>query len=164
VSKKKETSLSPESQGRHLSTQKAGGGGGQGNTSLSTESQGWGEHFSAQGKITSPRTGEVPRHREVGRSLSAQREDHSQHGEWGSGGEPQHREQSDTQATERKCSISYDSLQGDYIQGLMHSKCSTVVSGQQITAWVLAWKGILETWKRRGARRREKMMPLRQAF
>ena len=26
-----------------------------------------------------------------------------------------------------------------------------VVSGQQITAWVLAWKGILETWKRRGA-------------
>jgi hypothetical protein len=28
-----------------------------------------------------------------------------------------------------------------------------VVSGQQITAWVLTWKGILETWKRRGARR-----------
>jgi hypothetical protein len=27
-----------------------------------------------------------------------------------------------------------------------------VVSGQQITAWVLAWKGILETWKRRRAR------------
>jgi hypothetical protein len=27
-----------------------------------------------------------------------------------------------------------------------------IVSGQQITAWVLAWKGILETWKRRGAR------------
>jgi hypothetical protein len=33
-----------------------------------------------------------------------------------------------------------------------------VVSGQQITAWVLAWKGILETWKRRGTRRREKEM------
>jgi hypothetical protein len=27
-----------------------------------------------------------------------------------------------------------------------------VVSGQQTTTWVLAWKGILETWKRRGAR------------
>jgi hypothetical protein len=39
-----------------------------------------------------------------------------------------------------------------------------VVSGQQITAWVLAWKGILETWERRGARRREKEMQLRQAF
>jgi hypothetical protein len=39
-----------------------------------------------------------------------------------------------------------------------------VVSGQQITAWVLAWKGILETWKRRGARRREKEMQLRQVF
>jgi hypothetical protein len=33
-----------------------------------------------------------------------------------------------------------------------------VVSGQQITAWVLAWKGILENWKRRGARRWEKEM------
>ena len=31
----------------------------------------------------------------------------------------------------------------------------TVVSGQQMTTWVLAWKGILETWKRRGARLRE---------
>jgi hypothetical protein len=34
----------------------------------------------------------------------------------------------------------------------------SVVSGQQITTWVLAWKGILETWKRRGARWREKEM------
>jgi hypothetical protein len=33
-----------------------------------------------------------------------------------------------------------------------------VVSGQQTTTWVLAWKGILETWKRRGARWREKGM------
>jgi hypothetical protein len=33
-----------------------------------------------------------------------------------------------------------------------------VVSGQQTTTWVLAWKGILETWKRRGARWREKRM------
>jgi hypothetical protein len=33
-----------------------------------------------------------------------------------------------------------------------------VVSGQQTTTWVLAWKGILETWKRRGARWREKEM------
>ena len=40
----------------------------------------------------------------------------------------------------------------------------TVVSGQQITTWVLAWKGILETWKRRGARWRDKEMQLRQAF
>jgi hypothetical protein len=39
-----------------------------------------------------------------------------------------------------------------------------VVSGQQITKWFLAWKGILETWKRRGARRRDKEMQLRQAF
>jgi hypothetical protein len=31
----------------------------------------------------------------------------------------------------------------------------SVVSGQQITAWVLAWKDILETWKRRGAGLRE---------
>jgi hypothetical protein len=31
----------------------------------------------------------------------------------------------------------------------MH-RCLSVVSGQQITTWVLAWKGILETWKRRG--------------
>jgi hypothetical protein len=34
----------------------------------------------------------------------------------------------------------------------------SVVSGQQITTWVLAWKGILETWKRRGARWRDKEM------
>jgi hypothetical protein len=33
-----------------------------------------------------------------------------------------------------------------------------VVSGQQTTTWVLAWKCILETWKRRGARGREKEM------
>ena len=33
-----------------------------------------------------------------------------------------------------------------------------VVSGQQTTTWVLAWKGILETWKRRGARWRDKEM------
>jgi hypothetical protein len=33
-----------------------------------------------------------------------------------------------------------------------------VVSGQQTTTWVLAWKGILETWKRRGARWQEKRM------
>jgi hypothetical protein len=39
-----------------------------------------------------------------------------------------------------------------------------VVSRQQITTWVLAWKGILETWKRRGARWRDKEMQLRQAF
>jgi hypothetical protein len=32
----------------------------------------------------------------------------------------------------------------------------TVVSGQQTTTWVLDWKGILETWKRRRARWREK--------
>jgi hypothetical protein len=32
------------------------------------------------------------------------------------------------------------------------------VSGQQTTTWVLAWKGILETWKRRGARWQEKEM------
>jgi hypothetical protein len=38
------------------------------------------------------------------------------------------------------------------------------VSGQRITTWVLAWKGILETWKRRGARRRDKEMQLRQSF
>jgi hypothetical protein len=59
-----------------------------------------------------------------------------------------------------------------YTQRMLHSikghllkpvHSSFVVSGQQITAWVLAWKGILETWKRR-ARRREKMMQLRQAF
>jgi hypothetical protein len=37
-----------------------------------------------------------------------------------------------------------------------------VVSGQQTTTWVLAWKGILETWKRRGARWREKRMEPRQ--
>jgi hypothetical protein len=30
-----------------------------------------------------------------------------------------------------------------------------VVPGQQITAWVLAWNGILETWKRRGTGLRE---------
>ena len=41
---------------------------------------------------------------------------------------------------------------------------SIVVSDQQITTWVLAWKGILETWKRRGARWRDKEMQLRQAF
>jgi hypothetical protein len=29
--------------------------------------------------------------------------------------------------------------------------------------WVLAWKGILETWKRRGARQREIKMELRQS-
>jgi hypothetical protein len=29
--------------------------------------------------------------------------------------------------------------------------------------WVLVWKGILETWKRRGARRRERKMQLRQS-
>jgi hypothetical protein len=46
----------------------------------------------------------------------------------------------------------------------MIKKQKCVVSGQQITAWVLAWKGILETWKRRGARRRDKEMQLRQAF
>jgi hypothetical protein len=40
----------------------------------------------------------------------------------------------------------------------------TVVSGQQTTTWVLAWKGILETWKRRGARWREKEMYPRQSF
>jgi hypothetical protein len=34
-------------------------------------------------------------------------------------------------------------------------KMLLVVSGQQFTAWVLAWKGILETWKRRGAGLRE---------
>ena len=39
-----------------------------------------------------------------------------------------------------------------------HSVESDVVSGQQTTTWVLAWKGILETWKRRGARWREKEM------
>jgi hypothetical protein len=33
-----------------------------------------------------------------------------------------------------------------------------VVSGQQTTTWVLAWKGILETWKRRGASWQEKEM------
>jgi hypothetical protein len=43
-------------------------------------------------------------------------------------------------------------------------KEGSVVSGQHITTWVLAWKGILETWKRRGARRRDKEMQLRQAF
>jgi hypothetical protein len=32
----------------------------------------------------------------------------------------------------------------------------SAVFGQQITAWVLAWKGILETWKRRRARRARK--------
>jgi hypothetical protein len=36
--------------------------------------------------------------------------------------------------------------------------CLFVVSGQQTTTWVLAWKGNLETWKRRGARWREKRM------
>jgi hypothetical protein len=36
------------------------------------------------------------------------------------------------------------------------------VSGQQITAWVLAWKGILETWKRRGAGLRETRKEPRQ--
>jgi hypothetical protein len=38
------------------------------------------------------------------------------------------------------------------------AKLEVVVSGQQTTTWVLAWKGILETWKRRGARWREKRM------
>jgi hypothetical protein len=38
----------------------------------------------------------------------------------------------------------------------LESSTSPVVSGQQITAWVLAWKGILETWKRRRARRARK--------
>ena len=41
---------------------------------------------------------------------------------------------------------------------------SPVVSGQQITAWFLAWKGILKTWKRRRDRQQEKMVQLRQAF
>jgi hypothetical protein len=31
-----------------------------------------------------------------------------------------------------------------------------VVSGQQITAWDLVWKGILEIWKRRRARQARK--------
>jgi hypothetical protein len=41
---------------------------------------------------------------------------------------------------------------------LLLSIALPVVSGQQTTTWVLAWKGILETWKRRGARWREKGM------
>jgi hypothetical protein len=41
---------------------------------------------------------------------------------------------------------------------LYRKKLENVVSGQQTTTWVLAWKGILETWKRRGARWREKEM------
>jgi hypothetical protein len=39
-----------------------------------------------------------------------------------------------------------------------------VVSGQQITAWVLAWKSILETWKRRRAGLHEIRKETRQAF
>jgi hypothetical protein len=38
------------------------------------------------------------------------------------------------------------------------------MSGQQVTAWVLAWKGILETWKRRGARLREIRKEPRQRY
>jgi hypothetical protein len=39
-----------------------------------------------------------------------------------------------------------------------------VVSRQQITAWVLAWKSILETWKRRRAGLHEIRKETRQAF
>jgi hypothetical protein len=45
---------------------------------------------------------------------------------------------------------------------LQNSDSQNVVSGQQTTTWVLAWKGILETWKRRGARWWEKGIKPRQ--
>jgi hypothetical protein len=34
---------------------------------------------------------------------------------------------------------------------MVSMESQSVVSGQWITTWVLAWKGILETWKRRRA-------------
>jgi hypothetical protein len=49
-------------------------------------------------------------------------------------------------------------IHAKYLEWNQYVNALSVVSGQQTTAWVLAWKGILETWKRRGARWREKEM------
>jgi hypothetical protein len=60
---------------------------------------------------------------------------------------------------QKKLWVEY-SIPGDVTKSHCEGPTKTlcVVSGQQTTTWVLAWKGILETWKRRGARWREKRM------
>ena len=70
-------------------------------------------------------------------------------------------EKQNLQMDEMIVAITFISVLGEYIEEYVKIHLVVVVivvSGQQTTTWVLAWKGILETWKRRGARWREKGM------